>query len=176
MMILAALIALGVFAMLTAFPNDEHGPRSTHEPHKKPVDLFTIWEWRDSDWQLVLEESLLEGDPGPPPAHRGSYHGERVKTASRRTRPAGQLRHEPSGGATHQPMFHEPTCSGHVPPCNPFHEKGPIPGAAAVWEWQHSAWQLVSENIPAGVDPGPPPGRSGTYHGERVKTWFTKRS
>lgn len=44
-------------------------------------------------------------------------------------------------------------------------------GNFAVWEWREARWRLASDNLPPGVDPGPPPGYPGAFEGETIKTW-----
>jgi hypothetical protein len=45
----------------------------------------------------------------------------------------------------------------------------------AAWVWRDGGWRLISDKLPAGVDPGPPPAHPGAFSGEVVKTWFPGR-
>jgi hypothetical protein len=73
-----------------------------------------------------------------------------------------------------------------APPCfyHPSHtyfdhihlsKKSRYPGGSATWEWRGGRWHLISTDLPAGADPGPPPPYPGGLEGEVVKTWVTPR-
>lgn len=57
-----------------------------------------------------------------------------------------------------------------------------VPGAkgparfSTVWEWREGRWEMISSDVPKGVDPGPAPAYSGAFGGEVVKTWVVVRS
>lgn len=44
-------------------------------------------------------------------------------------------------------------------------------GLFVVWEWNDGKWRLPPGMIPAGIDPGAPPGHRGSFQGEYVKSW-----
>jgi hypothetical protein len=74
-----------------------------------------------------------------------------------------------------QAWFHAPTHYPHMPPYDIYskaasHHYMPMSGYIAAWEWRDGGWRLVSQDLPPGVDPGPPPAQPGTYDGEIVTT------
>ncbi len=70
--------------------------------------------------------------------------------------PLGHYPHMPPHDISRNAAFH-------------FHHM-PKAGYIAAWEWRDGGWRLVSQDLPPGVDPGPPPARPGTYDGETVTT------
>ena len=40
---------------------------------------YAIWTWRGNRWELELGTVPPGHEPGGPPQHQGSYHGQRVK-------------------------------------------------------------------------------------------------
>jgi hypothetical protein len=76
------LASLRLLSSLPAHPTRGH----IHHAIPPGGFFYLIWEWRDGDWQIVVESIAPGIDPGPPPAYPGSFPGERVKTwAPRRT-------------------------------------------------------------------------------------------
>ena len=52
-----------------------------------------------------------------------------------------------------------------------IHGRGIQSAGSAVWEWREGRWLRVSDDLPAGVDAGPPPGYPGEFEGQTVRGW-----
>ena len=48
-------------------------------------------------------------------------------------------------------------------------------GAFAIWCWRGTCWELESNSVPAGFQPGKPPAFQGSFVGQRVKSECTRR-
>ena len=66
-------LAAGGFEMATGWGH-------SHFTAPIGVGLFVVWQWKDGKWRLPPGMFPAGIDPGAPPAHRGSFQGEYVKT------------------------------------------------------------------------------------------------
>ena len=48
-------------------------------------------------------------------------------------------------------------------------------GAFAIWCWRGTCWELESNSVPAGFQPGKSPAFQGSFVGQRVKSECTRR-
>jgi hypothetical protein len=72
--------------------------------------------------------------------------------------PLGHYPHMPPHDISRKAAFHFP------------HMHMVKSGYNAAWEWRDGRWRMVSQDLPPGVDPGPPPAKPGAYDGEIVTT------